>query len=132
MDLQRTFQNGANFRYAGGMAKKRPAERLIRLVSPPDPVTGVGVLCLSIRRRQTFYTFKEIPCDIGGRGFLLHRLGLGELYHVRIGNPEESSCECLGFLRHGHCKHIQGLTMLISHGVLRTLNESSQNDRISG
>jgi hypothetical protein len=118
MDFARIFQNRVGFRYAGDMAKKSPPERLIRLVSPPDAVTAVGVVCLSMRRRQTFYTFKEIPCDIGGRGFLLHRLGLGELYHVRVGQPDECSCECLGFLRHGRCKHIQGMLTLTSRSIV--------------
>jgi hypothetical protein len=60
----------------------------------------------------------EIPCEIGGRGFEVHRLGLGELYHVRVGAPQDCSCECLGFLRHGHCKHILGLLTLLQNGLL--------------
>jgi hypothetical protein len=93
------------------------APRVIRLIQTRDAF-GVGVLAISDRKRTQFYVFKEIPCDIGGRGFAVHRLGLGDLYHVRVGTPSESSCECLGFLRHGRCKHIQGLAALIGHDVL--------------
>lgn len=93
------------------------APRVIRLIQTPDPF-GVGVFAIAERKDTQFYVFKEIRCDIGGRGFAVHRLGLGDLYHVRVGTPTESSCECLGFLRHGRCKHVQGLAALIGHDVL--------------
>lgn len=91
--------------------------RVIRLIQMLVAF-GVGVFAITQRKDTQFYVFKEIPCDIGGRGFAVHRLGLGDLYHVRVGTPSESSCECLGFLRHGRCKHIQGLAALIGHDVL--------------
>ena len=69
-------------------------------------------------RQTNYYVFREIPCEIGGRAFELHRLGLGNLYHVRVGAPEECSCECLGYLRHGGCKHLLGLLALIGSGKL--------------
>jgi hypothetical protein len=99
------------------MPTKRSHERSVRLVHPPD-ATRVGVLCLLSRGTEAFYAFKEIPCAIGGRGFVVHRLGLGELYHVRVGAPVECSCECLGFLAHDNCKHIRGLIALIEHGAI--------------
>ena len=91
--------------------------RAIRLIRAPDAF-GVGVFAITQRQDTQFYAFKEIPCDIGGRGFVVHRLGLANVYHVRVGTPSESSCECLGFLRHGRCKHIQGLAALIGHDLL--------------
>lgn len=105
------------FCYSGLMAKKRSAGRSIRLVHPPD-ATGVGVFSLTSRSEEAFYAFKEIPCAIGGRGFAVHRLGLAELYHVRVGKPEDVSCECLGFLAHGNCKHIRGISALLEHGAI--------------
>lgn len=94
----------------------RPA-RYIRLVREPDEI-GVGVLCITVNSRSHYYTFCEIPCDIGGRGFRLHRLGLGNVYDVRIDESNDSSCECMGFLRHGRCKHVHGLRALLAHGLL--------------
>ena len=91
--------------------------RVIRLIRPQDEF-GVGVFAIATRKTTQFYVFKEIPCDIGGRGFVVHRLGLADVYHVRIGEPIEASCECLGFLRHGKCKHVQGLTALVGHGLV--------------
>jgi hypothetical protein len=93
------------------------APRVIRLIRPPGN-DGVGIFSITDRNRTQDYVFKEIRCDIGGRGFAVHRIGLADLYHVRVGAPRDSSCECLGFLRHGHCRHIQGLAALIGHDVL--------------
>ena len=93
------------------------APRTIRLLRAPRP-TDAGILSITSDRRTTYYVFREIACAIGGRGFAVHRLGLGNLYHVRVGAPRESSCECLGVLRHGRCKHIQGLSALIGHELL--------------
>lgn len=91
--------------------------RTIRLVRPPD-ANGVGVFCITAQGQSQFYTFREIPCEIGGRGFAVHRLGMGSLYHVRVGTPEECECECLGFLRWGRCKHILGLRALVQNELL--------------
>ena len=55
---------------------------------------------------------------LGGRAFALHRLGLGTLYHVRVGTTAECSCECLGYLHHRKCKHILGLLALTGHDLL--------------
>ena len=92
-------------------------ERVIRL-ERPTTLDGVGAFSVRVGNRTTFYALHEIPCDIGGRGFAVHRLGLGELYHVRVGRPADCSCECLGFLRHGHCRHVLGLRALIRRGLL--------------
>lgn len=86
-------------------------KRTIRLIRSPR-IDGLGIFCVTDGHSAVNYVFREIPCDIGGRGFVVHRLGLGQLYHVRIGKPEECSCECLGYLAHGRCKHIQGLLTL--------------------
>jgi hypothetical protein len=92
-------------------------QRTIRLVRPPT-VDGIGVFCIRDLRRSTFYTFHEIPCSIGGRGFAVHKLGLGQLYHTRIGKRQDCSCECLGFLSHNVCRHVLGLLALTRHGLL--------------
>jgi hypothetical protein len=91
--------------------------RTIRLVRSPRR-DGVGVFCISVGARSQFYTFHEIPCDIGGRGFAVHKLGLGTLYHVRVGKPVDCSCECLGFLSRSSCRHVLGLRALIRQGLL--------------
>jgi SWIM zinc finger len=92
-------------------------ERSIRLFRSPAR-DGVGVFRITAGRQTAFYTFREIPCEIGGRGFAVHRLGLGTLYHVRIGEPEDCSCECRGFLTHDRCRHVLGLLALAEHGLI--------------
>jgi hypothetical protein len=99
------------------MANPITSERSICLMRSPAR-DGVGVFRISTGRVSVFYTFHEIPCEIGGRGFALHRLGLGQLYHVRIGRREDCSCECLGFLYRGRCRHILGLLALARHGKI--------------
>jgi hypothetical protein len=91
--------------------------RTIRLIRPPA-ADGVGVFRVCVGEKASLYAVHEIPCEIGGRGFAVHRLGLGDLYHVRIDTLEESTCECLGFLRHGYCKHVGGLYALVQAGKL--------------
>jgi hypothetical protein len=96
--------------------KKKTPQRTVRLVRAP--VDGIGVFLLQVRKEETYYTFCEIPCEIGGRGFALHRLGVGALYHVRIGAASECSCDCLGFLAHGACKHVLSLLALEAEGLI--------------
>jgi hypothetical protein len=116
--LQRTSHHNT-------MANIHGPKRTIRLVIPPDD-RGIGVLAIRIRDKITHYTFREIPCEIGGRGFAIHRLGVGQRYDVRIGSPADTSCECLGYLAHGHCKHIEGLNAILkSHLLNKPLDERS-------
>jgi hypothetical protein len=91
--------------------------RTVRIVRPPN-ADGVGVFCIEMEGQAQFYTFCEIRCEIGGRGFAVHRLGQGELYHVRVSTPDDSSCECMGFLRWGRCKHLGSLSALIRQRAL--------------
>ena len=93
------------------------APRVIRLIRRPGH-DGVGLFSITKDQRTYYYVFKEIPCNIGGRGFEVHRLGLASVYHVRVSAPRESSCDCLGFLSRGRCKHVQGLAALIGHNLL--------------
>jgi hypothetical protein len=101
-------------------------ERTIRLVRPPY-TDGVGVFRISAGQRATFYTFHEIPCAVGGRGFAVHKLGLGTLYHVRIGKRVDCSCECLAFLSRGVCRHVLGLLALGRHGLLQGARHGLQS-----
>lgn len=88
--------------------------RLLRRPSAGDP----GIFCITAKKKSTYYVFQEIPCAIGGRGFALHRIGLGTLYHTRVGAPADCSCECLGYLAHQNCKHVLGLLVLIQQGLV--------------
>lgn len=95
----------------------RPLPRSIRLLRPPGP-DGPGLFCILAGKNTTYYVFREIPCEIGGRAFAVHRLGLASLYHVRVGEPDQCSCECLGFLAHDHCKHVLGLKAMVDANLI--------------
>jgi hypothetical protein len=97
--------------------KPAPPHRSIRLLRSPGG-DGVRLMAISKGRLTNYYVFKEIACEIGGRAFALHRLGLGNLYHVRVGTPAECSCECMGFLHRRRCKHVLGLLALTGHELL--------------
>jgi len=97
--------------------KKAAPQRSIRLLRSPRP-QGPGLMAITSKRQTNYYAFTEMPCDIGGRAFALHRLGLGKLYHVRVGTAAECSCECLGFLQHRKCKHVLGLLALTGHELV--------------
>jgi hypothetical protein len=86
--------------------------RTIRLLRRPRG-DGIGVFCIQYGWERAFYPFREIRCDIGGRGFAVQRWGTRRVYHVRVGQSEDCSCECKGFLFRRRCRHVQGLLMLI-------------------
>jgi hypothetical protein len=65
----------------------------------------------------TDYTVLELPCEIGGRGFEVSNLSNLEIYHVHV-HGRDRSCDCVGHLRHGHCKHADGLARLVALGKL--------------
>jgi hypothetical protein len=105
------------------MPAKSEEKRSIRLVYPVDE-RGVGAFTITVGKNSSNYTFCEIPCEIGGRGFAVHRMGLGNRYDVRVGKPEDISCECLGFYAHGRCKHVLGLSALIRLGKIPVLQKA--------
>lgn len=55
-----------------------------------------------------FYLVSEIPCEIGGTGFLMQRVGDKErVYQVRADeDPRNCDCTCKGFYRWAFCKHV--------------------------
>jgi hypothetical protein len=90
-------------------------QRFIRLcVKPCDGAPGV--VRISVGSKSNDYFLTPVAADFG-KGFLLEKIGAEESYHVNL-NDERSSCECKGFLAHGHCKHRDGLAALAAAGRL--------------
>ena len=90
-------------------------QRFIRLcVKPCDGAPGV--VRITVGGKSQDYFLSPLAADFG-TAFLLEKIGAEEAYHVNL-NGSQSSCECKGFLRHGHCKHIVGLAALIAAGRL--------------
>ena len=63
------------------------------------------------------YSVLPIRSEVGGRAFQVTRQDTGETYAVLL-NGNESSCECRGWLRHQHCKHVDALQTLVNRGKL--------------
>jgi hypothetical protein len=97
--------------------RQKPA-RFVRLLVKPDG-KATGVVRLTVGKESADYLLTIIPADYG-RGFKLVKVGIdateGE-YAVNI-DGDRRSCECKGFLRHAHCKHVESLAALIAAGKL--------------
>lgn len=99
------------------MTESIPPIRTINLLRQPS-IRRLGVFCIRVGDDLALYPFREIPCFIGGRGFAVLRWGTRRFYHVRVGEPMDCSCECLGYLYRRRCRHILGLATLIRRGRL--------------
>jgi hypothetical protein len=99
--------------------KPRPKpERRIRLEVRPE-AGGLGIVRIWVGREYADYFLTPMPADFG-RAFKVEKVGLhanDPPYHVNI-DGDQRSCECQGFLHHGHCKHVDGLAALLTAGRL--------------
>jgi hypothetical protein len=65
----------------------------------------------------TDYQVTRLPSAFGVASRLVQMIGEHLRYDVLL-HGRLSSCECRGFLRHGHCKHVDGLQALRKAGKL--------------
>src|SRR5262249_6051215 len=108
-------------------SKEAPAElpqRFARLDDRPT-VDEPALLTLHVAGNETDYWLSLVPSDFG-EAFKLEKLiptndgpaERGEVYHVLLENEFNHTCECLGFLRWGHCKHLDSIKALRDAGKL--------------
>jgi hypothetical protein len=93
-------------------------QRFIRLALRPEG-NGLGIVRITVGNQHADSFLTILAADFG-RGFQVEKVGLHENeppYHVNI-DADKRTCECKGFLRHGHCKHSDGLAALIAAGRL--------------
>jgi hypothetical protein len=102
------------------VTKPRPRvkrRRIINLSRKPLP-TMPGVVRIQVGDEPwTDYNPAKIPSDFGTAFRLVKVLGPCSRYDVLL-DGERSTCVCKGFLRHGYCKHIDGLETLVNRGAL--------------
>ena len=101
----------------------KPA-RSIRLLSAPT-AGRPGLVRITAGKLSTLYRLAVLPADFGA-GYELTKCLMvevepgmweardGETYHVNLAG----TCECKGFLKHGRCKHLDGLRRLATLGLL--------------
>jgi hypothetical protein len=107
---------------------RKPRPRPLRQINWEwrHPAHGYGVLFISETSGQKtttdHYFVLPLPADYG-LAFELTKLVAGKgaeaRYAVNLGGEgEPASCECKGFLSHGHCRHVEGLQALRNAGRL--------------
>jgi hypothetical protein len=89
---------------------------LVPIGSPGDGTGSFGVVTIATERKQADYFLEPISSDFGV-AYTLREVGHVEQYHVCL-HGRQSSCECLGFLHTGHCKHVDGLNALAAAGKI--------------
>jgi hypothetical protein len=96
---------------------RQKPQRSIRLCIRPLG-RSPGVIRLTVGTAAADYYVFCLPADFG-IAFRVVKIGLHEEgeYAVNI-DGEKRSCECKGFLHHGHCKHADGIAALIARGQL--------------
>ncbi len=102
----------------GKPAAKKPA-RTLRFNT--DTSTLTLTITTGRKVKETAYSVERIGSDFGDGFRLTKNVGSPEdecdIYCVHLSN-EGHSCECLGFLRWNHCKHIEALCAMRKTGTI--------------
>ena len=91
---------------------KKPARTLKLTV---DAETGLRFLTIRVGKQIDLYWLSDVPTPLDGRVFKLDKFGSADSYHVVLTRGEQS-CDCMGHLRWGHCKHASAALKLCELG----------------
>jgi hypothetical protein len=85
---------------------RRP-QRHVRILRRPEFAPNVpGLIEVTVGSDVTRYALAYVPSDFGDGFRFAKQGGDGAVYHVHLSDEWGRTCECLGFLAHGHCKHV--------------------------
>ena len=92
--------------------------RRIRVAVPPSEVNPFSIVVITTGAKEDNYCVRPIPSDFG-TAFEVEKIFHPQpaVYHVNL-SPGGDTCECKGFLKWGHCKHVEGLKALRAAGKL--------------
>lgn len=99
---------------------RKQVQRRIRIIRKVE--NGMGAIQITMDQEPHNYLLDVLASDFGAAFRLTKQElqpldpGIWELkvtarYDVCL-NEKQSTCECLGFLKRGKCKHVDGLTTL--------------------
>jgi hypothetical protein len=101
----------------------KPA-RTARLLPYHEPRCA-GILAIGMGKSEPVYYYcRPLPTDFGEGAwdlekFITQQRGEGDaVYHVLL-DGLKSTCDCMGFLHHGHCKHLDSVRELYAAGELK-------------
>jgi hypothetical protein len=77
-------------------------------------VLDSGRVAIRVGKEAVEYALSELAAELepGQRGFRLVGPSVERTYDVLLDPLGRHTCECLGFLRWGHCKHVDSLAAL--------------------
>jgi hypothetical protein len=96
--------------------------------TPSGTTPAAGLLVIQSKRTHCEYLVVETPGRYPVRSFLFAKSdatpgsdGAESSYTVSVGVAgSPCSCTCRGFLRHGHCKHVEAAVAILDNGWMRT------------
>jgi hypothetical protein len=91
--------------------RAKPA-RSINVAVRPSDVNPFFVVRIVEGKKTDFYSVRPIPSDWGTAYQMAKLPEDSEPYQVCLAGAD-SICTCKGHLRHGHCRHVEGLTALV-------------------
>lgn len=100
----------------------KPARSIRWVARHPEPESYLGVIRITVGGESAEYDLVELDCGLSGASAyrVEKRVPAGECaasYDVLVEHGSHGGqCECLGFLRHGRCRHLDGLRALVARG----------------
>ena len=112
-------------------SSSKPVSRLLRWLSRDEKGNGIIEMRITFEKRSEIhrYFLTRLTSDFG-TAFRLEKIGDdasctdGEIYAVCI-DGTRSTCECKGFLRWGHCKHVDACTAITARETKPTVKPTT-------
>jgi hypothetical protein len=91
--------------------RKSKTTRTLRILAPG--LVRITETAPRGKQKVEYYAVKEITVDFG-RGFEFAKFGGDEAHHVHVDEETGHTCDCKGFVRWAHCRHLSALLALLA------------------